>query len=76
MEATELFKLLDKMLLDIEFVYKGVDGAICPFSRSDIAVKYGELEHTFDSLDALMNEPLIEGRPLKDICDQFEIGNH
>ena len=53
--------------------YNGVSGAICPFSREDIAVKYGDSEHTFDSVDAFMNEPFIEGKPLKDIIENFTI---
>lgn len=76
MKAEDLYKLIDKMLPDIEFEYKGVFGAICPFSREDIAVKYGDLECSFSSLDAFMNEPFIDGKPLKDICDQFDIGNY
>ena len=76
MKAAELFKLLDKMLVDLEFEYMGISGVICPFSQEDIAVKYGDQEHIFDSLDALMNEPFIDGKPLKDICEQLDIWNY
>lgn len=73
MKKTEFIRAVDTFLQDIEFEYKGVPGAICPFSREDIAVKYGDLEQTFDSVDAFMNEPFIDGKPMKDICEQFEI---
>lgn len=72
MKAKDLRESIDDLLLDIEFEYKGVPGAICPFSRDDIAVKYGDSERTFDSVDALMNEPFIDGKPMKDICEKFK----
>lgn len=72
MKAKDLRESIDDLLLDIEFEYKGVSGAICPFSRDDIAVKYGDSERTFDSVDALMNEPFIDGKPMKDICEKFK----
>lgn len=76
MTAKQLRHEVDVNLRDIEFEYNGIVGAICPFSREDIAVKYGDLECSFSSLDAFMNEPFIDGKPLKDICDQFDIGNY
>lgn len=76
MTAKMLRHEVDVNLRDIEFEYNGVSGAICPFSREDIAVKYGDSEHTFDSVDALVNEPFIDGKPLKDICEQLDIWNY
>ena len=73
MTAKMLRHEVDVNLHDIEFEHNGVSGAICPFSRDDIAVKYGDSEHTFDSVDAFMNEPFIEGKPLKDIIEDFTI---
>lgn len=72
MKAKDLRESIDDLLLDIEFEYKGVSGAICPFRRDDIAVKYGDSERTFDSVDALMNEPFIDGKPMKDICEKIK----
>lgn len=71
MDARELRHDVEYLLLDIEFEYKGVFGSICPFSREDIAVQYGDEERDFTSMDALMTEPFIDGKPLKDICDKF-----
>lgn len=71
MDAKELRHSIANLLLDIEFQYKGKWGAICPFSRGNIAVKYGDLEKTFDSVDALMTEPFIDGKPLAEICENF-----
>ena len=71
MKPKELASDIGSLMQDIEFQYKGVWGAICPFSRSDISVAYGEQEKTFDSVDAVMNEPFIDGKPIKEICEEF-----
>lgn len=73
MTEKQLRESIDDMLLDIEFEYKGVSGAICPFSRDNIAVKYGDSEHIFESVDALFNEPFFDGKPLKAVCHKFII---
>lgn len=73
MTAKQLRHEVDINLRDIEFEYKGISGAICPFSREDIAVKYGEQETSFGSVEAFMSEPFIDGKPIKDICDKFII---
>ena len=71
MKPKELASDIGSLMQDIEFQYKGVWGAICPFSRSNISVAYGEQEKTFDSVDAVMNEPFIDGKPIKEICEEF-----
>lgn len=71
MKPKELASGISSLMQDIEFQYKGVWGAICPFSRSNISVAYGEQEKTFDSVDAVMNEPFIDGKPIKEICEEF-----
>ena len=73
MTAKELKYEVDVNLRDIEFEYKGVSGAICPFGRDDIAVNYGDAETSIYSVDAFMNEPFIDGKPMKDICEKFII---
>ena len=71
MKPKELASDISSLMQDIEFQYKGVWGAICPFSRSNISVAYGEQEKTFDSVDAVMNEPFIDGKPIKEIFEEF-----
>lgn len=71
MKPDALRAAIDSLLTDIEFQYKGTWGSICPFSRSNISVAYGEQERTFDSVDAVMNEPFIDGNPIKEICEEF-----
>lgn len=72
MSAQKLREWIDSLTADIEFLYMGVWGSICPFSRQDISVSYGDDERTFTSIDAVMNEPFITGKPLKDICEDME----
>ena len=71
MTANELKHLIDSLAQDIAFRYKGIEGSICPFSRSDISITYGDTEMTVDSVDAVMSCGLL-GAPLKDICDVVE----
>lgn len=73
MKPEQLRNNIDSLMEDVEFQYKGVWGSICPFSRENISVSYGDLERTFDSVDAAMNEPFIEGKPMKEICTEFII---
>lgn len=71
MNADDLRAWIDSLTQDIDFVYQGVSGSICPFSRTNISVSYGDDEHTFGSVDDTMNQPFILGKPLKDICENF-----
>lgn len=72
MSAKELRDWIDSLTDDIEFLYKGIWGSICPFNRNDISVSYGDDERTFYSIDDVMNEPFIDGKPLKNICEDCE----
>ncbi len=71
MKAENLKDWIDSLTQDISFVYLGIEGAICPFSRTDISVVYGDEERTFYSIDEVMNQPFITNKPLKDICESF-----
>lgn len=72
MSAKDLKDLIDRMLVDIVFEYQGVWGSICPFSRQNISVSYGDFEQSFDSLDAAMNTPILNGRTLGECAEQLE----
>ena len=71
MNAQELRDWIDSLTDDIEFQYKGVWGSICPFSRENISVSYGDEERTFNSVDEVMDTPFVDGKSMKDICDEF-----
>ena len=72
MRANELYDWIDSLTQDIVFQYHGVWGSICPFSRTNISVSYGDQEKTFDSIDAVLESTIVSGRPLKEICEQIE----
>ena len=71
MKKEELRADIEKMLLDVEFSYKGIDGSICPFARDNISVKYGENERVLHSVDDLMREPFIDGKSLDEVCEKL-----
>lgn len=71
MSADELRTLIDNLAQDISFEYKGIMGSICPFSRTDISVTFGDYERTFDSVDAVMAAEFF-GDPLEEICEEIE----
>ena len=71
MNAKELMGLIDSLAQDIAFRYNGIEGSICPFSKSDISITYGDMEQTVDSIEAVMNCEIL-GAPLKDLCDVIE----
>lgn len=73
MKPDDLRDWIDSLTDDIEFQYLGIWGSICPFNRHNISVSYGDDERTFHSIDDVMNEPFICGKPIKDICEAFEI---
>lgn len=73
MKPAKLREIIESLTDDIEFQFNGTWGSICPFSHTNISVSYGDEERTFDSVDALFNDPFIDGMPLKDICHKFTI---
>lgn len=72
MNPSDLKEWINSLTDDIKFQYRGVAGAICPFSRQKISVSYGKSEKTFDSVDAVMDTPFICGMSLKNICQDFD----
>lgn len=73
MNATQLRRLIDDLSQDIDFIYKGVDGSICPFSRDNISLCYDGQELTVGSVDEAMSTPFIQGKSLNEVCDDLAI---
>ncbi|MEG0923545.1 MAG: hypothetical protein RSE98_00740 [Anaerovoracaceae bacterium] len=74
MNAKELRDWIDSLISDIEFEYQGVFGSICPFAKDNISVSYGDDEQTFQSIDDVMVSTIVDGMPIKDICQNFYFG--
>ena len=73
MTNRELREYIDNLTSDIDFLYKGVHGSVCPFSRQDISVSYGAEEHTFSSVEDAMNWKGFGGKCLNEITEELEI---
>ena len=71
MTAKDLKGWINGLTQDIDFIYLGLRGTICPFSRENISVAYGDDVHVFRSVDDVMEQPFIAGKPLKDICSDM-----
>lgn len=72
MNAKELRDWIDSLTQDITFEYAGVSGSICPFTRTNISVSFGDKERTFHSVNDVMEKPFIAGKALKDICGKIK----
>ena len=57
---------------DISFTYIGVSGSICPFTRQDISVSYGNDGKDYDNIEAVMTDPFIGGKSLSEISEQIQ----
>lgn len=73
MKKDELYNVIDSLSCDIEFSYKGVGGSICPFSRTDINLMYGDIEKHYDDIDSLMGDNVFNGKCLNEIAEKIEI---
>lgn len=74
MTAQTLYDLIDSLVADIAFSYKGLDGAICPISRASIHIGYGGSEdNEYKSVSEAMSAPLFNGKSLNEIAEQIEI---
>ncbi len=73
MKPNKLAEMIDSLTSDIDFEYKGKHGAVCPFSRTDIALSYGEEAHSHTSVEDVMNDKMFDGKCLKEISEQIEL---
>ena len=73
MNAIEFKKRITDGFLDMDFVYKGKSGSICPFSDTDISLSYNGETKDFHDIDLLMSFPFFEGKALTDILSLIDI---
>lgn len=71
MKPEKLFELIDSLAGDIDFEYNGKHGAVCPFSREDIAVSYGDDAHSHTCIEDVMNDKMFDGKCLNEISEQI-----
>lgn len=73
MTKKKLYDMIESLTGDIEFEYDSIHGAVCPFSRSDISVSYGDNEHSHNNIDDAINDKMFGGKSLNEIADQINI---
>ncbi len=71
MKANELYDIIDSLASDIDFEYDGKHGAICPFSRTDISLSYGDEAHDHTSIADVMDDKIFNGKCLNEISEQI-----
>lgn len=73
MEPEKLRAWIDSLTDDIEFTYKGIDGAICPISREQIYLSYGDSTYDAVSVNDAMQYKLFGGKALIEMSNQISI---
>lgn len=73
MKANDLRKWIDSLTDDIEFFYNGKHCSVCPISRSEIYLAYGEITYDAISIDDAMNAPIFNGKALGEISELIEL---
>lgn len=71
MNAKELRDLIDSLAYDIEFEYRGIHGSICPISRNDIGLAYGDITKDCKSVDEVMESKIFDGKSLNEIAPEL-----
>ncbi len=71
MKSKQLYELIDSLTSDIDFEYDGKHGAVCPFSRTDIDVSYGDEVHSHSSINDVMADRIFNGKCLSEISEQI-----
>ena len=70
-KSKELYDEIDSLVRDIEFEYNGVHCAICPFSRTNIAINYGKNSKDCTSIEQAMTTSIFKGRNLNEIAEEL-----
>lgn len=71
MTISELKNHLTNLIGHVVFVYNGYSCGIEPLSLNKFDMWYGNDSITVDSIEKVMNEPLFNGKSLKDIWDDI-----
>lgn len=72
MKPDDLKNWILSLTQDITFVYRGISGSICPFTRQNISLAYGDRVHDFDSADAVMDARFFNGKSLAEISEEVD----
>lgn len=73
MKPDILAEMIASLAGDIDFEYNGKHGAVCPFSRTDIALSYGDESHNHISVEDTMNDRMFDGKCLNEIAERIDL---
>lgn len=73
MSISDLRSLIISLATDIEFRYKGVHGAICPYAEDDIGFVFDGVNIDYTSVDDLLADPVIMGKSLNEVSTEIEL---
>lgn len=72
MTPKQLREEILSLTYDIQFVYKGVNGLIMPYSENDFMLCYGDDDKEYTNIDDVMNDKFFDGKSLNDISQEVE----
>lgn len=72
MNIDQLRNMMQYPTMDIEFIYNGKDGSICPFSAKDISITFDGVTTDFTDIDEALNAPIIDGKTLIQMSNGME----
>jgi len=73
MKPDDLKDWIISMLQDISIEYNGKEGSICPFSLDNISFTFDDETRDYRSVDDMMSDPFIDGKPLNEICEKLTL---
>lgn len=73
MKQDDLRTLILSFTQDIILGYGNEDIFINPWNEKKFVFGYKDIDKTYDNIDALMNDRVIDGKSLVEICEQVEV---
>lgn len=71
MKPEKLKEWILSMSDDIEFVYRGIFGVICPFSKDNVAVTFDGETKYYTGIDDVMSDKFFLGKSLNEISEKL-----
>ena len=72
MTSEQLREEILSLTRDIQFVYKGVNGLIMPYSDDDFVLCYGDDDKQYTDIDEVMSDKFFDGKSLNEICESVD----
>lgn len=73
MRAEDLKDLILSLTQDVILGYKSDEIFINPWNERKFEFGYQDINRTYDNIDKLMNDQVIHGKSLTEICKDLEV---